>query len=315
MDNNVTDVLVQRGGQPLRTSKRLTTWLKTSRLLPVLSLLAGFFVLWYLATYYLNGDLVTFQEERDGVRLSSSEFLLKTMSLERPVLPAPHQIAKDLWQSIFKFRITSKRNLLYHAGVTLSSTLTGFAIGSFLGILLATGIVHVRALETSLMPWVITSQTVPILAIAPLIVVMMGSIGLTGVLPKAVISAYLSFFPVTIGMVRGLRSPDPLQMDLFSTWAASHWQRYWALRLPASLPWLFASLKLSAALSVTGAIVGELPTGSRAGLGARLLAGSYYGQTVQIWSALILAACLAASLVILLGLLEGQIIKRRGGPS
>ena len=163
------------------------------------------------------------------------------------------------------------------------------------------------------MPWVIASQTIPILAIAPMIIVVLGAIGLTGLLPKAVISAYLCFFPVTIGMVKGLRSPDPIHLDLMKTYSANNTQTFSKLRWPASTPFLFASLKVSIAISLVGAIVGELPAGSRAGLGARLLIGSYYGQTIQIWSALISASLLAGTLVYLMTLLERLTLRNMGG--
>jgi NitT/TauT family transport system permease protein len=113
-------------------------------------------------------------------------------------------------------------------------------------------------------------------------------------------------------MVKGLRSPDHMQLDLMKTYFASQGQVFWKLRLPSSMPYLFASLKIGIAASLVGAIVGELPTGAVAGLGARLLAGSYYGQTVQIWSALFAAAILAAALVALLGLLERVLLGRMG---
>jgi NitT/TauT family transport system permease protein len=138
---------------------------------------------------------------------------------------------------------------------------------------------------------------VPILAIAPIVIVVLGAIGLHGLLPKSIISAYLCFFPVTIGMVKGLTSPDPIQIDLMRTWSASTAQIFWKLRWPSSIPFLFASLKVAITISLVGAIVGELPTGAQAGIGARLLIGSYYGQTVQIWAALLAAAIMAACLV------------------
>ena len=188
----------------------------------------------------------------------------------------------------------------------------GFAIGGILGILLAVGIVHNRTLEKSLMPWVISSQTIPILAIAPMIIVVLGAIGLKGLVPKAIISTYLCFFPITIGMVKGLRSPGVLEMDLMRTYNASRWQTFWMLRWPSSVPLLFTSLKVAIAISLVGAIVGELPTGAQAGLGARLLAGSYYGQTIQIWSALVTAAILAGLLVFLIGVIERLVLKKMG---
>ena len=126
----------------------------------------------------------------------------------------------------------SKRSLLTHAWVTLSATLAGFAIGSLLGIALAIAIVHLRSVEASLMPWIVASQTVPILAVAPIIIVALGAAGLTGLLPKAVIAAYLCFFPVTVGMVKGLNAPDRIQRDLMRTYSASRGQILARLRWP-----------------------------------------------------------------------------------
>jgi NitT/TauT family transport system permease protein len=188
---------------------------------------------------------------------------------------------------------------LYHAWRTLAPTALGFFFGLALGFLLAAGIIYNRTLEKSLLPWIIISQTIPILAIAPMIIVVLAAINFTGLIPKAVISMYLSFFPVAISMVKGLRSPEPLQLDLMKTYRASPAQIFFKLRLAASLPFLFAGLKVAAAASLVGAIVGELPTGAQGGLGARLLSGSYYGQTVQIWAALVIAAALGAGLVYL----------------
>jgi NitT/TauT family transport system permease protein len=140
----------------------------------------------------------------------------------------------------------------------------------------------------------------------------LNAVGISGLVPKAMISMYLSFFPVAVGMVKGLRAPDTMQLDLMKTYRASAWQTLFKLRLPSSMPYLFTSLKIAMAASLVGAIIGELPTGAVAGLGARLLAGSYYGQTIQIWSALISAAVLAAVLVMLIGVLQNVTLKRMG---
>jgi NitT/TauT family transport system permease protein len=206
----------------------------------------------------------------------------------------------------------SKRSLFYHSWITFSATALGFVLGTALGVALAIGIVYNRTMDMSVMPWVIASQTIPILAIAPMIIVVLNAVGISGLLPKAMISMYLSFFPVVVGMVKGLRSPTPMQLDQMRTWNASANQTFWRLRLPSSMPYLFTSLKVGMAASLVGAIVGELPTGAVAGLGARLLAGSYYGQTIQIWSALIMAATLAAVLVGLIGLIQRITLKRMG---
>lgn len=281
------------------------------RLLPVLTVIAVIVALWYLLAVALNYTRVSEQLAGIDPEYSTLDVIKGTWRMERPVLPAPDQIATDLWNSTIGLKVTSKRSLVYHAGVTASATLLGFLFGTILGIVLAAGIVHVRTLDRSLMPWIIASQTVPILAIAPMVIVVLGNVGITGLIPKALISAYLCFFPVTIGMVKGLRSPDPLQMDLMRTYSASRLQVFWKLRVPASVPFLFASLKVAIAISLVGAIVGELPVGG-AGLGARLLSGSYYGQMVQIWSALFMAAFLGMALVYAIAGVEWATLRRAG---
>ncbi|MEH7829233.1 ABC transporter permease [Gemmobacter denitrificans] len=279
---------------------------------PVLVVLAAICALWYLAAIWMNAAWVNDQAAREGREVFLVDLVTETLMQERPVLPAPHQVAKGLYDGVFGQAVTSKRSLVYHGWVTLSATLLGFAIGSAAGILLAVGIVYNRAMDLSVMPWAIASQTIPILAIAPMIIVVLNSLGITGIVPKAIISAYLSFFPVVVGMVKGLRSPDAMQLDQMRTWNASGMQTLGKLRLPASMPYLFASLKVGVAASLVGTIVGELPTGAVAGLGSRLLSGSYYGQTIQIWAALFAAALLAASLVALIGGLERVTLKRMG---
>jgi NitT/TauT family transport system permease protein len=282
------------------------------RVLPVLTVILAILVIWHLFVVYLNAPFVRDQAARAGQDVSFWQVLPQTFAQERPVLPAPHQIVAELWDTTVNKAITSKRSLVYHAGITLSATLLGFAIGTVLGIALAIAIVHNRALDRSLMPWVIASQTIPILAIAPMIIVVLNSINISGLLPKALISTYLSFFPIVVGMVKGLRSPEAIQLDLMRTYNATSEQTFWKLRWPAAMPYLFTSLKIAVAISLVGAIVGELPTGAVAGLGARLLSGSYYGQTVQIWAALFMAAAVAAILVSLVGLAHRRVLKRMG---
>ena len=267
---------------------------------------------WYLAAVSLNSTWALDKAKRAGVEIGTKELILDTWSQEKPKLPAPHQVASELWKTTVEKKITSKRSLIFHSWITLSSTLVGFLIGTSLGILLAIGIVHNNAMNMSVMPWAIASQTIPILAIAPMIIVVLNSIGVQGLLPKAIISSYLCFFPVVVGMVKGLRSPDKIDTDLLHTYNATNAQKFWKLRLPTSMPFLFASLKVGISASLVGAIVGELPTGAVRGLGARLLAGSYYGQTIQIWSALIMAAMVAAALVGILAMLQKLMLKRMG---
>lgn len=287
--------------------------LSKGKTIPVLTIIGLLVVIWYIAAAGLNASWQFKTYERAKTTdWTLTQFVNDALNQDRPVLPAPHQVFEEIWKTTVETKVTSKRSLLYHAWITLSATLLGFAIGSVLGIGLAAAILHNKALDRSLMPWIIASQTIPILAIAPMIIVVLNAIGLSGLLPKALISTYLSFFPITVGMVKGFRSPDQLQLDLMRTYCASPAQTFFKLRWPAATPYLFTSMKVAIAISLVGAIVGELPTGAVAGLGARLLSGSYYGQTVQIWSALFMAAFLAAMLVVIVGLIEGMVVRRMG---
>ena len=292
--------LAATGPRPLRLPARLVR----GRTVPVLTVTAVILVVWYAAAVWLNAPRLIDGYSNNEEEWTAGRLVTDAWAMERPVLPAPHQIVREMWKATVDVRPSSPRSLLYHAWVTLSSTLLGFAFGTILGIVLAVAIVHVRTLERSLLPWIITSQTIPILAIAPMVIVVLGSVGIKGLVPKAIISTYLCFFPVAIGMVKGLRAPERIQLDLMRTYSAGTGQTLRHLRWPASLPFLFASLKVAVAISLVGAIVGELPTGAQAGLGARLLTGSYYGQTIQIWAALVMASLLAAVLVALVGVAQ-----------
>ena len=294
----------------IRTKKFLKTI--AEKILPILTILFLLTVVWYFFTIYLNSAMQIDKYDKQGISWNISKLVLDTMSQERPKLPAPHQIAEEIWKTTVEKKITSKRSLIYHSSITLSSTIVGFMLGTVLGVVLAVSIVENRAMESSLMPWIIASQTIPILAIAPMIIVVLNSLGFSGLLPKALISTYLSFFPIVVGMVKGLRSPDIILVDLMKTYNSSKVDIFFKLRLPASVPFLFTSMKVAIAISLVGAIVGELPTGAVAGLGARLLTGSYYGQTIQIWSALIMASILAATLVFSIQAIGYLVSKKMG---
>ena len=311
-----------------------------SAFVPILTVVAVILAVWYVAVVPMNVKEVLTQAERAGAvivppsaaerrdagRLGlvfrNMEHLGASWSMDRARLPAPHQVAGELWKSTWVEETTgrrgivrsgsfSNRSLFYHSGVTLGANALGFVIGALAGVLLAVGIVYSRVMDMSVMPWAIISQTIPIVALAPMIIVVLYSVGLPGLAAKAVISAYLSFFPVVVGMVKGLRAPDAMQLDLMQTYNASKSEMFWKLRLPASVPYLFASLKIGVAASLVGAIVGELPV-QRGGLGARMLGGSYYGQTEQIWAALLAAAVLAAGLVWLIGWIERRTMVAMG---
>ena len=286
---------------------------RDGKVLPVSLMVLAIILFWYIMAVVLNTPWQKDVYQRaEQTNVGMLQHIKDTWAQERPVLPSPHQVATEIWNTTVEKKVTSKRSLVYHAKITLSSSMLGFALGTVLGILLAVAIVYNQALNKSLLPWIIASQTIPILAIAPMIIVVLNAIGVQGLLPKAFISMYLSFFPIVVGMVKGLTSPDTSHLDLLHTYNASATQSFWKLRLPSSLPYLFTSMKVAVAISLVGAIVAELPTGAVAGLGARLLAGSYYGQTIQIWSALIVASVLAALLVTLIGLL-GRFVNYRMG--
>jgi len=285
----------------------------SNRIIPVLTILAVIVAVWYIGAYFMNAPFQRDLDRRGNVTSTAMEFFQKTMSQPKPILPAPHQVVSNFFENTFLRSVTSNRSLVYHAWVTLSSTVAGFTFGTLLGILIAVGIVHVKALERSLMPWIIASQTIPILAIAPMVIVVLGAINITGLVPKAIISTYLSFFPVAVGMVKGLRSPELIQLDLMRTYHASAAQTFWKLRVPASIPFLFTSMKVAIAASLVGAIVGELPTGAVAGIGSKLLAGAYYSQTIDIWAALIAGSVLAALLVTIVGIIAKIVDRAMGG--
>jgi len=301
--------------------------LRDSQVFAVLVLVIVLVAVWYLGSIGLNWAVVSDRLSRDDTAHSWWDILLTTWNYTRPILPAPHQVAVDLWNTTLTIDPSSKRSLLYHAWITLSSTLLGFVMGSVLGVVLAVYIVLNRAASRTLMPWIIASQTVPILAVAPVVLVLTYNL-LTGqnaiaqllhlnsdaaqLISKATIATYLSFFPVVVGMIKGLRSPEVLQLDLMRTYNATTAQTLWQLRWPTAVPFLFASMKVAVAASLVGAIVAELPTGAVSGLGARLLIGSYNGQMIQIWSVLLLAAVLAGLLVLAVGVIERAVASRMG---
>ncbi|NMA97515.1 MAG: ABC transporter permease [Phyllobacteriaceae bacterium] len=284
-----------------------------NRVLPVLTILIAIVAFWYAAAIWMNAPWQNTLNNRANLTdVPLIEFAQQTWSQDKPVLPAPHQVVSEIWNATIGMELTSRRSLAYHGWITLSATLLGFAFGTALGVLLAVAIIHNDASDRSLMPWIIASQTVPILAVAPMVVVGLGAIGLTGLVPKALISMYLSFFPVVVGMVKGLRSPEMIQLDLMRTYDANPWQVFWKLRWPAAMPFLFASMKVGIAISLIGAVVAELSNASGGGLGVRLLTGSYNGQTIQIWAALFIAAGLAAVLVAIVGSAERWVNSRMG---
>lgn len=195
-------------------------------------------------------------------------------------------------------------NLLF----TMRGAATGFALGSVFGLLLGVLLANVRILERALVPYVVMSQTIPIIAVAPVIV-----IGLkAGAFSVALVAAYLTFFPVTIAALKGLRSADPRAIELMRSFAAGRWEVLWKVRLPAAAPYLFTAFKISATASVVGAIVGELPAGVRDGLGGALLNFNQYYTIApeRLWAALLYAT--AAGIIAFLLVVAAERFALRG---
>jgi NitT/TauT family transport system permease protein len=200
--------------------------------------------------------------------------------------------------------------LLRSALFTWREAAVGFLIGSLIGFALGVIFVHSQLLERGLMPYVVASQTVPLLAIAPMVVIWGSQLKWPAWIAVTIISAYLTFFPVTINTLRGLNSPDPTALELMRSYAASRWQVLWKLRVPAALPYIFTALKISATTSVIGAIIGELPSGIAEGLGRALLTFSYYyiSGPEKLFAAIIVSALLGIAFVLIVMLIERYVV-------
>lgn len=198
--------------------------------------------------------------------------------------------------------------LLKSALFTAKEAAAGFILGAAFGFLLAVVLVHSRLLQRGFLPYIVASQTVPILAIAPMVVVWLKS----GWQSVAVIAAYLTFFPVTINTLRGLQSADPRAHELLRSYAATRWNVLWHLRVPASLPYLFAALKVSATASVVGAIIGELPSSIQDGLGGAILNFNQYYSIVpqNLWATNLVAAALGIAFFLVVVIAEKLLVHR-----
>ncbi len=224
-----------------------------------------------------------------------------------------------LWDIAAAFGEPFQRNADYslanylfdQALFTWGEALVGFALGAIIGIALASVFVHSGLLERAFVPYVVASQTVPIVALAPLIVIGFGR-GLTSIV---IIATYLTFFPVTISVMRGLRSPDPRAIELMRSYAGSRWDIYWKVRLPASIPYLFTALKIAAAASIVGTIIGEGPGGVQQGLGRAILTFNqqYITGPEKLWATIIAAAIVGIVFYLMVRLSEVLVLRTRGG--
>jgi NitT/TauT family transport system permease protein len=232
-------------------------------------------------------------------------------------MPHLHDIFQALWAHARPGDVGPRLiTLLFHAALfTAKEAAVGFALGALLGFALGVLLSHFRILQRGFLPWVVASQTVPILVVAPMVVVW-----LNPKLPEnfqdwgavAVIAAYLTFFPVTINTIRGLQSADRRALELMRSYAASEWSILWKLRFPAALPYIFAALKIAATASVVGAIIGELPSSIQDGLGGQIINYSQYytTQPTGLWATNVIAAALGISFFLIVLLAEKLVVRR-----
>ena len=262
----------------------------------LLAVLAGLWALW---------EAFKWLGEATGLRLG-------TFTVTDLTMPHVHDILAQLFEP-------SRRNgpmlievLADAALFTAKEAAAGFVLGAVIGFAIAVVLHHSRLLQRGFLPYIVASQTVPILAIAPMVVVWLGGRGLPAWFSVAVIAAYLTFFPVTINALRGLDSADPRALELMRSYAASRWAILWKLKVPASLPYLFAAFKVSATASVVGAIIGELPSSIQDGLGGAIINFNQYylSSPPSLWATNLVAAALGISFFLVVALAERIIVRR-----
>jgi NitT/TauT family transport system permease protein len=246
----------------------------------------------------------------DGVKLGSSLILPRSDDASMPHLSeivnvfGQQEVAGGTGGTVLSSVIDS---LWY----SLRLAAAGFAVGVVVGFLLALAMQRLRIVERALLPYVVLSQTVPLIALAPLVYGWSGNLSLFGLdwkpwMSVSVISAYLAFFPVAIGALRGLSSPPSVQTELLACYAASWWQTLLRLRLPASVPYLIPALKLAAAASVVGAIVAEISIGLQGGIGRLIItyAQQATGDPARVYAPILGAAVMGLIAVGLISLLD-----------
>lgn len=238
-------------------------------------------------------------------RASTWDHLGASLSQPEPFVPAPHQVVQNLYDGLARTP-DDPRALWVHLGTTAAETALGLLCGGLLGLLIATIFVHLRMVERALLPWVVASQTIPVLALAPIVISLFG----TQLQGKVVVTTYLVFFAITVSAFKGLKSADALAHELLRSYAANPWQVYWKLRFPAALPYVFTGLKVGAAAALVGAIVAEL-FGSNYGLGVKILFATYYNQTIIWWSSMLAGCLVGLAAYLLISVLERLVVRSR----
>lgn len=266
---------------------------------------------WYAAAVYYNtGALALNYSERGQPSIWNHKSMFRrwgdALNTQLPTLPAPHQIIADLW-SRFAQSPSVPGNLWVQVGTTGWEAAIGFLVGAIIGIILAYGFVRSRFLELSLFPYVVMSQTVPILALVPALIVILG-VGFTS---KVIVAAYLAFYPIAVSTVKGLRSVDPLSRDLMRSYAASDMQSLVKLRMPAALPFIFTGLKIGVTASLIGAIVSEISVGSQFGIGLSIVSEASSGIYVDLWATIVAAGLLGLAFYLIVLTFERLVMRDR----
>jgi NitT/TauT family transport system permease protein len=277
------------GAEPTMMQRWLT------RVIPVAAIFALLVILWYGAAIYFNLRYLNIHmqdiDPNAWNRLSTGEKVRQALSTGQPLMPTPVQTIGDFITRMSQ-KPTAAGGLWVDVYWTGHAAVLGFLLGTAIGVGLAAVFMSSRLLAQSLMPFVVASQTIPIVALVPAIMVSLG----LGLRSEVLISAYLAFFSITISTYKGLQSVQPLAFELMRSYAASPHQVFLKLRLPAALPFLFTGLKIGVTASLVGAIIAELPSGSPHGLGQALLNASQYSLNILLWSTVLSAALLGLAL-------------------
>lgn len=224
------------------------------------------------------------------------EIIVVSFNVPDYLLPAPTEVVKK--------GIELKSSILKDTFITMSEAILGFIFGCCIGILTAIAFAHSRTLELSFYPYAIALKSIPIIAIAPLIILWFGN----GIAPKIVISALVCFFPAIVNTVKGLKAIDENALDLFKSLSASRWQIFKMLRFPNSVPYIFSALKISSTFSIIGAIVGEF-AGADEGLGFFIIQSSYWMRTTDMFVAIIIISVVGILFFWFIGFIERLVLK------
>jgi NitT/TauT family transport system permease protein len=227
-------------------------------------------------------------------------------------MPHLHRIVQALFQPA-QVNGPWLLQILWHASLfTAKESAVGLALGAAIGFAIAVVLSQSRLVERGFIPYIVASQTIPLLAIAPMVVVGLGSKGITDWVSVAVLAAYLTFFPVTINTLRGLQSADPRAVELMHSYAASRWRILWKLRVPASMPFLFSAFRIAAPLSIVGAIISEPAASIQGGLGGAIVNfNQYYSiEPQELWATNLIAALLGIFFFVAVVVAERLIVRR-----